>query len=95
MTVEYPLWGVTPAPTADVPRVRRTAPPTVSKAYVRRQTPFRGPTPIGEVALLSSDSNEQRPNEWWAIRGTCPLAGWDHFPGFRTGGFDAELQPVS
>jgi hypothetical protein len=95
MTVEHPLWGVTPAATADVPHVRGTAPPTVSKSYVGRQTPFREPTPIGEVALLSFDSNEQRPNERWAIGEECPLVGWDRFAGFGAGGFDAESQPAS
>jgi hypothetical protein len=95
MTVEHPVRGVTPAPTADVPHVRGTAPPTVSKPYVGRQTPFRDPTPIGEAALLSFDSNEQRPNEWWAIGGECPLVDWDHFPGFQAGGSDAESQPAS
>jgi hypothetical protein len=94
MTVEHPLWGVTPAPTADVPHVRGTALPTVSRPYVGRQTPVRDPAPIGQVALLSFDSHEQRPNEWWAIGAECPLVGWDRFAVFQAGGFDAESQPA-
>jgi hypothetical protein len=93
MTVDHPFWGVTPARTVDVPRVRGTVPPVVSKGDVGCQTPLKGSHSIGEVALLSFDSNEQRPNEGWASGEERPLVGWDRFPGFRAGGFDAESQP--